>query len=249
MCAVVLCTALGPLLAQQISSRRSRAAREAGSVEPVREGAAEWFFRQRASANGHIPNSLLLEAFAGNRKMISANGTFVERAASLKQDISPSLHSWTSLGPQPTANTAFYGNVSGRVTALAPDPCDTTGNTVYAGGADGGVWVSFNASLSGNRSHVAAAQPDGSRRFHWRAGVGLQAVRKRQMAHAQSSLIWWIRANRTTRTTVYMAQERCVPPMAAKPGPRIHVYEQRIARARGERPLHLAALAVQPHQT
>ena len=35
------------------------------------------------------------------------------------------------------------------MTALAVDPCDATGNTVYAGGADGGVWVSFNA-LNGN---------------------------------------------------------------------------------------------------
>ena len=35
------------------------------------------------------------------------------------------------------------------MTALVSDPCDATGNTVYAGAADGGVWVSFNA-LSGN---------------------------------------------------------------------------------------------------
>jgi hypothetical protein len=124
--------------------------RQQGSVEPVRRR-AEWFFRQRASANGHIPSSLLLQAFAQNRKMVSANGTFVEHAAALtlQPEISPSLHAWTPLGPQPTANTAFYGNVSGRVTALAVDTCDATGNTVYAGGADGGVWVSFNA-LSGN---------------------------------------------------------------------------------------------------
>jgi len=81
--------------------------------------------------------------------MVSENGTFVEHAAALKPDISPSLHSWTPLGPQPTANTEFFGNVSGRVTSLAVDPCDATGNTVYAGGADGGVWISFNA-LSGN---------------------------------------------------------------------------------------------------
>ena len=81
--------------------------------------------------------------------MVSENRTFVERAAALKPGISPSLHSWTPLGPQPTANTQFFGNVSGRVTSLAVDPCDATGNTVYAGGADGGVWVSFNA-LSGN---------------------------------------------------------------------------------------------------
>ena len=81
--------------------------------------------------------------------MVSSNGTFVERAALSKTAISPVTQSWTSLGPQPTANTALYGNVSGRVTALAVDPCDATGNTVYAGGADGGVWVSFNA-LSGS---------------------------------------------------------------------------------------------------
>ncbi len=147
---MVLCSALAPLLAQQISLHRSRTLRQQGSVEPVRKR-AEWFFRQRASASGHIPSNLLLQAFAQNRKMVSTNGTFVEHAAALtlKPDISPALHSWTPLGPQPTANTAFYGNVSGRVTALAVDPCDSTGNTVYAGGADGGVWVSFNA-LNGN---------------------------------------------------------------------------------------------------
>jgi hypothetical protein len=110
---------------------------------------AEWFFRQRAAASGHIPNGLLLQAFARNREMVSASGTFVEHVAALRTAISPSLQFWTPLGPQPTANTQFYGNVSGRVTALAVDPCDVTGNTVYAGGADGGVWVSFNA-LSGN---------------------------------------------------------------------------------------------------
>jgi hypothetical protein len=148
VCAVVLSTALLPLLAQQISSRRSRAAADPGSVEPVRQR-AEWFFRQRASANGHIPNGLLLQAFARNRKMVSGSGTFVQHFAALKPAISPSLQFWTPLGPQPTANTQFYGNVSGRVTALAVDPCDATGNTLYAGGADGGVWVSFNA-LSGN---------------------------------------------------------------------------------------------------
>jgi hypothetical protein len=145
---MILSTALGPLLAQQISARRTSVARAQASVEPVRRR-AEWFFRQRASANGHIPNGLLLQAFARNREMVSSGGTFVEHFAALRSAISPSLQSWTPLGPQPTANTQFYGNVSGRVTALAVDPCDSTGNTVYAGGADGGVWLSFNA-LNGN---------------------------------------------------------------------------------------------------
>ncbi len=148
VCVVVLSLALVPLLAQQISIHRSSAARTQGPVEPVRRR-AEWFFRQRASANGHIPNQLLLQAFARNREMVNSGGTFFEHFAALKTASAPSQQFWTPLGPQPTADTQFYGNVSGRVTALAVDPCDATGNTVYAGGADGGVWVSFNA-MSGN---------------------------------------------------------------------------------------------------
>lgn len=39
-----------------------------------------------------------------------------------------------------------YGNVTGRVTSIAIDPADTTGNTVYLGTTGGGVWKSSNAA-------------------------------------------------------------------------------------------------------
>ena len=58
---------------------------------------------------------------------------------------------WKSLGPAPLASDATgfggqdYNWVSGRATAVAIDPADTTGNTVYVGGAYGGVWKSINA--------------------------------------------------------------------------------------------------------
>lgn len=53
--------------------------------------------------------------------------------------------SWTAVGPSPE-NDLFSGNVSGRVTSLAIDSTDDpTGNTVYAGAAYGGVWVTTNA--------------------------------------------------------------------------------------------------------
>jgi hypothetical protein len=146
VCVCVLLVALGPLLAQQISSRQNSAKTALNAAELVRLR-AEWFFRQRASANGHVPSALLLRAFAHNKKMIATERTFAERL-SARDGVPLTQNSWTPLGPQPTANTMFYGNVSGRVTALAVDPCDATGNTVYAGGADGGVWLSFNA-LSG----------------------------------------------------------------------------------------------------
>ena len=76
--------------------------------------------------------------------MIGERGTFLS-ARIAPAALTSQLNVWTPVGPQPTASTEFYGNVSGRVTALAADTCDATGNTVYAGAADGGVWVSFNA--------------------------------------------------------------------------------------------------------
>lgn len=58
---------------------------------------------------------------------------------------------WVSLGPKALPSDASgsgvqdYGFVSGRVTSVAIDPNDPTGNTVFVGGAYGGVWKSTNA--------------------------------------------------------------------------------------------------------
>ena len=61
---------------------------------------------------------------------------------------------WTSLGPLPLPSDASgmglqdYGWVTGRATAVAIDPNDPSGNTVFAGGAYGGVWKSSNAGAA-----------------------------------------------------------------------------------------------------
>ncbi len=52
---------------------------------------------------------------------------------------------WQPLGPSRIAS-ATYGDVTGRVTAVAIDPADPTGNTVYLGTTGGGVWKSTNAA-------------------------------------------------------------------------------------------------------
>ena len=52
---------------------------------------------------------------------------------------------WQAVGPGQIAS-ASYGMVTGRVTAIAIDPSDTTGNTVYLGTTGGGVWKSTNAA-------------------------------------------------------------------------------------------------------
>jgi hypothetical protein len=53
---------------------------------------------------------------------------------------------WQPLGPSSIVS-ATYGNLTGRVAAIATDPNDLTGNTVYLGTTGGGVWKSTNAAL------------------------------------------------------------------------------------------------------
>lgn len=59
---------------------------------------------------------------------------------------------WTELGPAPlksvttTGDDQDYGLVTGRATVVAVDQNDPTGNTVYLGGAYGGVWKSNSAA-------------------------------------------------------------------------------------------------------
>jgi hypothetical protein len=61
---------------------------------------------------------------------------------------------WSSVGPTPQVSEQYlgssppskFGNVSGRVTALAVDPTDAT--VVYAGEAGGGVWKSVNSGTT-----------------------------------------------------------------------------------------------------
>jgi hypothetical protein len=52
---------------------------------------------------------------------------------------------WQPRGPNQVASIA-YGNVTGRIDAIAIDPADASGNTVYLGTIGGGIWKSTNAA-------------------------------------------------------------------------------------------------------
>jgi hypothetical protein len=60
---------------------------------------------------------------------------------------------WQPAGPDAVA-TPNFGLVTGRVTALALDPSDPTGNHLFVGTTGGGVWEAQNAAVS-NASLVA----------------------------------------------------------------------------------------------
>jgi len=64
-----------------------------------------------------------------------------------------------------------YHQVSGRATAVAIDPADPSGNTVFAGGAQGGIWRSTNAatSIAGNVTETPVTDDQATLR-HGRCG-------------------------------------------------------------------------------
>src|ERR1700693_2586564 len=113
---------------------------------------ADWFLRGRV-----VPgkSSAELRHRAYQAKM-QARAARLARARATHLDSQPPASSggWTPLGPVPLASDATgdgfqnYNQVSGRATAVAIDPADPTGNTVYIGGAQGGVWKSTNAAAS-----------------------------------------------------------------------------------------------------
>ena len=64
-----------------------------------------------------------------------------------------STSTWQPVGPT-AVQTPNFGLVTGRVSALALDPSDVTGNRLYAGTTGGGVWVANNAAVSTTSSIV-----------------------------------------------------------------------------------------------
>jgi hypothetical protein len=91
-------------------------------------------------------NSAALRAAAIRRKL--------RMRIARSQTAAASAGGWISLGPMPLPSDASgtglqdYNLVSGRVTSVAIDPNDPSGNTVFVGAAYGGVWKSTNAGAA-----------------------------------------------------------------------------------------------------
>src|SRR5580700_1583767 len=119
----------------------------------------QWFLRGRSSS-GQPGAARRYRAYLQKMRMRAAR---LARAQKSGDEAFPSSSAvWSPLGPVPLGSDASgvgeydYGWVSGRATAVAIDPADPTGNTVYIGGAYGGVWKSTNATqaVSQNSSSV-----------------------------------------------------------------------------------------------
>src|ERR1700687_2283551 len=107
---------------------------------------AEWLMRGRVAPKGQSAAALRLRAHQQKMAMRAARQAVAAKAGRSTTSATATA-GWVPLGPAPlVSDQSFYGDVSGRVTAIAVDPSDTTGNTVYAAGASGGVWKSTNAA-------------------------------------------------------------------------------------------------------
>jgi|HubBroStandDraft_6_1064221.scaffolds.fasta_scaffold00458_1 hypothetical protein len=104
-----------------------------------------WFFDQRAYPFKHIPPAAYQKALEQRDAMKAQQRSTSAGKATADAVVSfPGDALWHLMGPQPINNpfgaNGGFPTASGRVTAIAVDPTDATGNTVYAGGAAGGVW-------------------------------------------------------------------------------------------------------------
>jgi hypothetical protein len=134
--------------------------------EPIREQdrdhpreREQWFMRGR-TVPGQSAAGLRYKAHQQKVQM-RAKRAAIMKAQSAAAPLASSSAGWTPLGPAPLASDASgvgtqdYGFVSGRATSVAVDPADQNGNTVFIGGAYGGVWKSINAGpLSPNSTNV-----------------------------------------------------------------------------------------------
>ncbi len=110
---------------------------------------AEWFMHGRV-VPGKSAAELRHRAY--QTKMQARTTQTSRTSAAQPHSPSPPSGGWVPLGPVPLASDATgsgfqdYHQVSGRATAVAIDPADLSGNTLYIGGAQGGVWKSVNAA-------------------------------------------------------------------------------------------------------
>jgi hypothetical protein len=111
----------------------------------------EWFYGQRKYPAATLPPDAIGKALRAAKR----NNTRKQQTGGVSVSAALAVPSWVALGPSQIPggqtdtslgggpNPFAAGTVSGRVSAIAVDPTDP--NTVYCGGAQGGVWKTTNA--------------------------------------------------------------------------------------------------------
>ncbi|MBZ5707039.1 MAG: hypothetical protein LAN63_16965 [Acidobacteriia bacterium] len=150
-CLFIFLTSFSALAFGQGAKMRSEYESVADQDRDQPQARDQWFMRGRL-----IPGELAAALrYRAHQQKMQARAARIAAAQSAGLDTlsqtSGIASGWIALGPAPLASDASgfgqqdYNWVSGRATAVAVDAADLTGNTVYVGGAYGGVWKSTNA--------------------------------------------------------------------------------------------------------
>jgi len=152
---VVLCFLLGSL-SSWMSAQGARMTPSGVGDATDRDdpaGRDKWFMQGRVAPAGKTPAEMRWQAYQQKIQMRAARIVAARKAGAAQSLINTAGSvGWTALGPAPLVSNPGsgqdYGFVSGRATSVTIDPADTTGNTVYLGGAYGGLWRSQNGAAS-----------------------------------------------------------------------------------------------------
>ncbi len=145
---ILICfVAIEPASAQAGSASSTQNPSSGITTQLVKER-NEWFYRGRL-IHGKTSAELRRRAHEAKLKLRALHPEAVTSGQA-----SLSSGSWIPLGPVPLASDASgngtqdYHQVAGRATAVAIDPADPSGNTLYIGGAQSGIWKSTNAAAA-----------------------------------------------------------------------------------------------------
>jgi hypothetical protein len=144
------------LFAPALTAQGTKAPRLAADADgDHRKERNEWFYRGRV-IRGKESAELRRRAYQSKLRMRAQRAAAMVASRAAVPGLT-TANSWTALGPVPLASDASgtglqdYHQVAGRATAVAIDPAAPTGNTVYIGGAQSGVWKTTNgASIPAN---------------------------------------------------------------------------------------------------
>lgn len=146
--------ALAACLAWQAAAGMAQTS-QAGTATPAREPAAEppqVRAAQRFLAHRGGSKQLRERALAAAGLSAAASRNLLPMASGTA--------SWTAAGPL-AVDSLHYGLVTGRISSIALDPSDSSGNTVYLGTTGGGVWKSQNAAATSSSSVQFSPLTDG----------------------------------------------------------------------------------------
>jgi uncharacterized repeat protein (TIGR01451 family) len=132
----VLCWMVAQTLAQEADAGTANA-NDFQEKENFQLQRMEYFHQQRAFPYKTIPRGAFLRA---QRKL----DDMIAKQIATQSDVVIGFNPWQLIGADPDAG--FWGNNSGRVSAIAVDPLNSM--IAYLGAADGGIWKTTDGGTS-----------------------------------------------------------------------------------------------------